>query len=224
MIKRHLIVVKKIDGTPEVQPMKEWLRQNPSNIPEGLDASDNTSYQLRRALRKIGWELEELPDRVLLIKPDENNDTSYADSALSENADMEDGYDAEEIIEAAEITFGLERDLQVALRAKIDQLEPGLKISDGGKEKTTEAGRIDITAIDSQNNTVIIELKAGVAQPESVTQLLAYMGSVSVNDRKLVRGILVAGDFHKKVILASRAIPNLQLKKYSFQFTFESVG
>jgi hypothetical protein len=46
------------------------------------------------------------------------------------------------------------------------------------------------------------------------------MGSVAETDKKPVRGINVAGDFHKKVILASRAVQNLQLKKYSFQFKF----
>ena len=33
---------------------------------------------------------------------------------------------AEEVIEAMETTFGLERDLQIALRSNIEQLEQGL--------------------------------------------------------------------------------------------------
>lgn len=99
-------------------------------------------------------------------------------------------------------------------------MEAGLKVIDGGKERTVEAGRIDITARDSKSQHVIIELKAGLAGPGVVTQVLAYMGCISQSDGKPVRGIIVAGDFHKKVILASRAIPNLELKKYSFQFSF----
>lgn len=87
----------------------------------------------------------------------------------------------------------------------------------------TEAGRIDITAIDSRGNIVVIELKAGMARPEAIAQILAYMGSVSETDRKPVRGILVAGDFHKKVILAAKNVTSLELKKYSFVFNFESV-
>jgi RecB family endonuclease NucS len=59
-----------------------------------------------------------------------------------------------------------------------------------------------------------------MASPAVVAQVLAYMGSVAETDKKPVRGIIVAGDFHKKVILASRAVQNLQLKKYSFQFKF----
>jgi RecB family endonuclease NucS len=136
-----------------------------------------------------------------------------------------DGPDGtEEILDAIETKFGLERDLQKALRANIEQLESGLTITDGGKERKTEAGRIDIAAEDNQGATVIIELKAGTASPDSVAQILAYMGSVSEEDKKITRGILVAGDFHQRVVYASRAVPNLQLMKYAFQFSFEKVS
>ena len=96
----------------------------------------------------------------------------------------------------------------------------GLKITDGGKERIVESGRIDIAAGDSSGRSVVIELKAGIASPLVVAQVLAYMGSIAEADGKLVRGIIVAGDFHKKVILAARVLPNLELKKYSFLFTF----
>jgi len=42
-------------------------------------------------------------------------------------------------------------------------------------------------------------------------------------EKKPIRGIRVAGDFHKKVVLAAKAVPTLELKKYSFQFTFAPV-
>jgi hypothetical protein len=38
-----------------------------------------------------------------------------------------------------------------------------------------------------------------------------------------VRGILVAGDFAPRAIVAARAAPNIALRKYTFQFSFESV-
>ncbi len=212
-----------LDGKVEIHPMKEWLRENAQYLPKGMDAGENTSYQLRRALVKNGWELEELSDKVLLIRPNEDGDTSFVYDLLGKVADVEDENDEEALAEAEAVTFGLEYDLQAALRANIEQLEQGLKIIDNGKERTTEAGRIDITAVDSKGNIVVIELKAGTAQPESIAQILAYMGSVSETDQKPVRGILVAGDFHKKVILAARNVSSLELKKYSFVFNFESV-
>lgn len=126
-----------------------------------------------------------------------------------------------EVDEAVEITFKLERDLQNALRQNIDQLESGLKVIDGGSEQTVEAGRIDITAQDQNNAIVVIELKAGAAQPDSVTQILAYMASLTRQGQSSVRGMLVASDFHPKVVLAAQVIPNLQLKQYSFRFSFK---
>lgn len=122
----------------------------------------------------------------------------------------------DEIIEAVETTFGLEKDMQMALRANISQLEKGLVIMDDNKEMVTEAGRIDILAKDTHGNTVVIELKAGKARPESLTQLLSYMGTFKGN----VKGILVAADFHEKILFAVKATPNVTLKKYSFQFRF----
>ena len=129
-----------------------------------------------------------------------------------------------ELIEASEATFSLERDLQRALRSNIEQIEPGLQIIDDGKERKIDAGRIDITAKDENDTIVVIELKAGTAAPEALTQLLAYMGDVSEHDQKPVRGILIAGDFHSRIVFAVKAVPNVQLRRYRFKFTFDAVG
>jgi endonuclease len=133
-----------------------------------------------------------------------------------------DDAETEELIEASETTFGLERDLQQALRQNIGQLEDGLRIVDGGKERVTEAGRIDITAQDAKGKTVIIELKGGTAAPDALTQVLAYM-AVAENSGAGVRGILVAGDFHSRLRFAARAVPNVELRQYRFRFSFERV-
>ncbi len=118
-------------------------------------------------------------------------------------------------------SLSLERDLQRALRDNIDQLEPGLTIIDGGIERTVEAGRIDITAEDTDGNLVVIELKAGKATLDSIGQLQSYMGSIENPQEKSIRGILVAYDFDARLIMAASAVPNVVLKSYSFQFVFE---
>ena len=122
---------------------------------------------------------------------------------------------------ATAVTFSLERDLQSALRENIEQLESGLKIVDGGAERTVEAGRIDITAEDAEGRLVVIELKAHTAQPGDMTQVLAYIGAIGHEEQKPVRGILVAKDFHQRVVFAAQAVPNVQLKGYSFRFLFD---
>ncbi len=118
------------------------------------------------------------------------------------------------------LNFGLERDLQRALRANIQQLESGLKIIDGGVEKSISAGRVDITAEDSEGCLVVIELKTGMADLRSVGQVLAYISSVSEDTSRRVRGILVASDFDDRVVKAARTVHNLSLVAYSFQFSF----
>jgi hypothetical protein len=74
------------------------------------------------------------------------------------------GPESELIEEVVSRTFALERDLQAALRTNLDQLEEGLTVEDGGKEKQVEAGFIDILARDWSGVLTIIELKVEVAQ------------------------------------------------------------
>jgi hypothetical protein len=126
--------------------------------------------------------------------------------------------------QAVETTFGLERDLQNALRANIDQLEPGLTVIDGGNERKVASGFIDITARDRSGATVVIELKkAGASDRDAIGQILGYIGDL-MESTESVRGILVAGEFSPRVIAAARAVPNLSLVKYSFRFSFEIIS
>ena len=129
---------------------------------------------------------------------------------------VEDG-----IIVDTGLRFGLERELQDALKKNLHQLEPGMALLD--TERTVPAGRADIVARDSDGTLVVIELKAGTAQPDSMTQLLAYMGSIDNPESRQVRGILVAHSFDSKVRHASRAVPNVSLRSYSFSLSFTDV-
>ena len=58
--------------------------------------------------------------------------------------------------EAQKAKVSLERDLQAALRENIEQIESGLAIIDGGKEKVGPSGRTDILAIDASKRIVAI--------------------------------------------------------------------
>ena len=115
----------------------------------------------------------------------------------------------EALDDALETAFGLERDLQIALRKGIEQLERGLTIADGDREQTVPSGRIDITARDQSGAMVVIELKAGPADRDAIGQILAYMGDLmEVEGQASVRGILVAREFKPRAIAAARAAPN----------------
>ena len=119
---------------------------------------------------------------------------------------------------------GLERDMQAALRRAIEQLEPGLAIIDNGAERSVASGFIDITARDSEGAIVVIELKTGTARRDAVAQVLSYMGDIAEEEPdSQVRGLLVAGEFDRKVRAAARMVPALSLRSYRVNFEFKAV-
>ena len=133
---------------------------------------------------------------------------------------------ASELIETAEdksARFSLERDLQAALRKNIEQLEAGLTIIDGGKEKIGASGRTDILAMDANNKTVVIELKVGTANQEVIGQILSYMGDMMAQTGESVRGIIIAQDFDNKTVAASKPVSSIELRKYGFSFSFKKI-
>jgi RecB family endonuclease NucS len=125
--------------------------------------------------------------------------------------------------EAQKAKVSLERDLQAALRENIEQIESGLAIIDGGKEKVGPSGRTDILAIDANKRIVVIELKAGQADREVVAQILSYMGDLQAETREPVRGIVIAHDFTPRAIAASKPVPSIELRKYEFNFLFKRI-
>lgn len=119
---------------------------------------------------------------------------------------------------------GLERDLQIALRRSIEQLESGLEIIDDGAERKVVSGFIDITARDAEGAIVVIELKSGTARREAVAQVLSYMGDIADEEPDMrVRGILVAGDFDERTRAAARMVAALSLRSYRVSFEFRAV-
>lgn len=130
---------------------------------------------------------------------------------------------ASEVIQEKQ-KLALERDMQAALRREINKLEAGLTIQDDGAERAVASGFIDVFCQDAEGRSVVIELKAGKTDARVVGQILGYMGDILEEDGACdVRGIIVASDFDKRTISASRAVPNLHLVRYSVAFTFEKL-
>ncbi len=161
-----------------------------------------------------------------------NNLASYRDAIRRYKRFLEDDVEIQEVEEqpieelpepVANQRIGLERDMQAAIRVNIEQLEVGLHITDGGRERSVETGFIDITAEDTQGTPVVIELKTGVAGQRAVAQILSYIGSVMDEEGiDEVRGILVASDFDRKARAVARVIPSLSLVRYQFSFKFNT--
>ncbi len=129
--------------------------------------------------------------------------------------------------EAIEMAFSLEYDLENSLIANLEQLEKGLRLYQkngltGQQVDAKAAGRIDILAIDSNDDLVVIELKAGEAGRQVCGQIQAYRGWVKENlaGQKKVRGIIVASEFTERLVYAAKVMPDLRLKRYQINFKF----
>ena len=221
MARTYYVIIPNELGEPNQYPLKEWIRNNENEFAHTFRETD-TTHQIRNTLIRLGWIPEIGINNYFLIKPDNNGNIGYADDYVHE-IDVEVDENDDEMENAQELSFGLERDMQRALRLNIQLIEAGLTIIDAGRERHTEAGFIDITARDVNGNIVIIELKAPIAKPEVIAQTLSYMESIRAIENTNVRGIIIANDFVDRVKLAARQIPNLKLVKYSFQFNFNEV-
>lgn len=219
MAKHFAITIN--NSQPLQTPLKTYIRENPELFPT-LDPDNHTTRHIRRNLVRNGWSRQVYNNEVFLVQPDDNGSFEYAEQII--DIIIEEANDEEERQEENyEVSFGLEKDLQAALRNNISSLENGLTIIDNGTEKTTTAGRIDITAKDRNGCTVVIELKAGTAKPDVIAQTLAYMTSLKHEGYQNIRGIIIANKFQDRVKLAAEAINNLELIEYSFQFAFKKV-
>lgn len=68
-------------------------------------------------------------------------------------------------------------------------------------------------------------LKAGIAKEKVCATLLKYIALVRRNilEAKEVRGIIIANEFDSGLKLSVSNLPNIFLKKYNINFTFEDI-
>ncbi|SHI65205.1 endonuclease NucS domain-containing protein [Wenxinia saemankumensis] len=195
---------------------------------DGLDAlMDSLSYSTEDARRgrsnpsKLNMGSGEIRTQLAWYRSHLNSYRNFRqclDGGDATAADIAGGRDDDASGDGA--VFGLEADLETALRGSLDQLEPGLTPADGGHQRRVEAGFIDILARDANGLPVVIELKAGTTRPEAVSQILGYMACIGEEEGTDVRGILVGAGHSTRVRFAAKAVPNLALRSYSYRFEF----
>jgi RecB family endonuclease NucS len=143
-------------------------------------------------------------------------------------ADAGEVREVEEVIDPPPepgIAFRLEHDMQRALRAELDKLEPGLVEADGGREYRVSTGEIDILARDATGAFVVIELKAGRCPAGALEQVLGYAQALREerDDAGSVRIFLIAAEFSDRIRAAARMIPGVMLRSYRFSLRFQDV-
>lgn len=120
--------------------------------------------------------------------------------------------------------FHLERDMQLAVRRQIENLETGLRIVDNNVERRVNTGEVDIVAKDANDIYVVVELKAGDCPRGALEQLMAYANDVRIEEGvELVRMFLIARSFSNRIIGAASFVPNLKLVTYDFFLKFSSL-
>ena len=228
MRKNHLVLIPQVDGGVSIHPMKEWLRQNPKEIPLGCDPTESTSQQVRAGLKKLGWTLLET-DREFRLLPPGTELTN--NPVLSEI--MEPGSDnAPEVTE--ETVFGLEyqlRDFLAQNLASIPVHGRRLRVyvdptGRDGIEFPTAVGPIDILAIDDAGNFYVFELKRGRTPDYTIGQLMRYMGWVgqTIGKTKEVNGVIVAKQISETLRYAVCVVPKVSLFEYEVSFQLHAAA
>jgi hypothetical protein len=127
--------------------------------------------------------------------------------------------------------FAYEKDLQNFLSKNLSLIEPGLSLymeeDINGIEFPVGNRFIDILAIDSGNNYVVIELKVSRGYDRVVGQILRYMAWIRKNHAEgsqKVRGIIIAREITDDLLLACSEANNIELFEYKLSISLDKVN
>jgi predicted nuclease of restriction endonuclease-like (RecB) superfamily len=124
--------------------------------------------------------------------------------------------------------FTYERDLKYSMVTQVGELFPGYKIfgkQGEGIEYTIAGKRIDLLLENTiENELLIIELKAGVADDNVLAQISNYYGLLSKEfPNKKIKGIIIAGEIDDSLIHACSITDKIEVKKYKMKLTLEKI-
>ncbi len=173
-------------------------------------------------------------DKVLYLKDDLEFAPSIINNDLIEIVNLyKKSIEIEVKNEASSISTGLfymEKQLEDFIISNWDKTEFSKKydlIFEEGElvsqQYRTDIGPIDILALDKINrHYVVIELKKNQTSDDTVGQLTRYMGWIKKHKKDSnVCGIIVAGQFDKKLSYAMAMVPNIEVFLYEVNFTLK---
>lgn len=122
--------------------------------------------------------------------------------------------------------FYMEKQLEDFIIHNWDKTDLGKKydliIEDGellSQQYRTEVGPIDILARDkTTKDYVVIELKKNQTSDDTVGQLARYMGWIRETKGGEVRGVIIAGEYDKKLDFALKVLNNVEVFLYQVDF------
>lgn len=136
----------------------------------------------------------------------------------------------EEEIAREESEFAYEKDLQKYLVKNLSVIEKGLKLYQTDEVDGEEfyvpgtSRRIDILAVDKDNNYVVIELKVSRGYEKVVGQTLFYQSSIkTIFQQEKVRAIIIAREITAELKTATHFLPDFELFEYQLSLTLNKI-
>ncbi len=127
--------------------------------------------------------------------------------------------------------FAYEHDLRDFLARNLYLLEPGLTLytDEGitGVEFPVGGRFIDLLAVDTSGDYVVIELKVSKGYDRVVGQLLRYMNWIKMNqadEGQKVRGVIVAKNISEDLRLACAGLPDVALAEYELEVSIRPIS
>jgi len=168
------------------------------------------------------WEIFETDDGRLSVRQKDDDIGEVSRPVVSRQ-------EAEAAVDEGD-AFAEESHLRDYLAQHLETVEEGLQLyvdEDGntGVEYQTPIGRVDILAVDRNDDFVVIELKVSRG-PDSVSgQLLRYKSWVKrhLAEGKGVRGIIIANSFSERVRYSLADIDDVTLMKYELSISLQRV-
>ena len=214
--------------------VRSWFKENYPKIKDGtisahllrlsVNAPSRVHYSAKPAEDDVFFQVD--GSRFRLYSPKNDPSPIYEKDTAAVT---------EEVTETGEqpllSEFAYEKDLQNFLAKNLHTLEPNLRLYEDEGIRGIEfpaGGRfIDILAIDSNNNLVVIELKVSKGYDRVVGQLLRYMAWIRLNhaeEGQKVRGVIIARDISEDLLLACSGLSDLQLFEYQLSVNLHKVA
>ena len=210
----------------------QWFAENYPKVKQGtvtahlIRLSTNVRTRLRYSAKADGSDDH-------FFKIDSNTFRLYEPGSdpppITENMSVEEEVSKDEIEGTGE--FAYEHDLRDFLARNLHLIEPGLTLYNDegitGLEYPAGGRFIDILAVDSSDNLVVIELKVSKGYDRVIGQLLRYVNWIKNNlaegDQR-VRGVIIAKSISSDLQLACSELPNVALMEYELAVKLHPVS
>lgn len=174
--------------------------------------------------------LFQLPDKRLRLYNPEADPAPIYEGVVGADEAISNENDNDEYTESSE--FAYESHLRDYLKNNLSIIEPGLKLYRDEEDSNIvgvefDAGgkRIDILAVDKNDNFVVIELKVSKGYEKVIGQILRYRAWVRKNlaGEQSIRGIIIAKVITEDLKLAASETKDIELFEYDLKIELRRI-